>query len=258
MENNPGFLEREANKLFLQEKYSEAYSLFKKASHIYREKNNFKEAAFCSALAAGCWSIKSGEKKFHNAAVLYAHAAGDALRCGDFEHACLLYKQAAINYEKDREFIDLSDCLYKSREAYRKFLFYSLFKPSKVRPIKKTKEKKGLFSFPRKFLKWLLLFFSFLIWGHGERPSRTLATCLVIILLSAVLYGFGRIIIGGVVSRPGFMDALYFSVITFSTVGFGDVTAVGLSRIVVMVESLSGIFTIPIFIVGFSRKYLRS
>jgi tetratricopeptide (TPR) repeat protein len=257
MENDPRKLEEKANKLLAEEKYSQAYPLFKKASQLYREKNNLKEATLCATLAASCWSIISGEKRFHNAALLYEQAAKDALKCGDFEYASLLYKQAAINYERDRELISLSDCLYNSREAYRRFLSYRLFKPSKIHTINKTKNKKGLGSSIKMFFVWLMLSFSCLIWGHGERPSRTLLSCLVIIIGSAVLYSLGYTIKEGIISRPNLSDALYFSVITFSTVGFGDVTAAGLTKIVVMIESVCGIFIMPLFIVGFSRKYLR-
>jgi tetratricopeptide (TPR) repeat protein len=257
MENNPHLLEETANKLLSEEKYAEAYPLFKKASHLYREINNLKEATLCSTLAASCWSIKSGEKRFHNAAILYERAASDAINCGDYEYASLLYKQAAINYERDRELINLSDCLYKSREAYRRYLTYSLFKPKKIHTITKSKEKKGFLSSLKRLFIWLMLGFSYLIWGHGEKPSRTFLTCAFIILISAVFYSLGHTIKEGIISRPNLSDALYFSVITFSTVGFGDVTAVGLTKLVVMLESLCGIFIMPLFIVGFSRKYLR-
>jgi len=257
MKNDPRLLEEKANKLLSEEKYSDAYPLFKKASHLYRENNNLKEATLCCTLAASCWSIKSGEKRFHNAAILYERAATDALSCNDYEYASLLYKQAAINYERDRELISLSDCLYKSREAYRKYLTYRLFKPNRIKQITKSKDKKGLLSYLKRFFIWLMLGFSYLIWGHGEKPSRTFLTCAIIILLSALLYSLGHTIKEGIISRPNVSDAIYFSVITFSTVGFGDVTAVGLTKVVVMFESLSGIFIMPLFIVGFSRKYLR-
>ena len=45
--------------------------------------------------------------------------------------------------------------------------------------------------------------------------------------------------------------------LTFSTVGYGDITPVGLTRLVAMLEVLSAIFIVPLFIVGLSRKYLR-
>ncbi len=257
MKNNPRLLEEKANKLLSEEKYTEAYPLFKKAGHLYREKNNLKEATLCSTLAASCWSIKSGEKRFHNAAILYERAAADAINCGDFEYASLLYKQAAINYERDRELINLSDCLYRSKEAYRKYLTYRLFKPNKIHQITKSKGKKGFFSSLKRLFLWLMLGFSYLVWGHGEKPSRTFLACVIIIFISAVSYSLGHSINEGIISRPSFTDALYFSVITFSTVGFGDVTAVGVTKVVVMFESLCGIFITPLFIVGFSRKYLR-
>ena len=127
MQDNPQVIEEKANALLAEEKYHEAYRLFKKAAGLYRKNKNLRQSAFCSAMAASCWSIRSGEKRFNNAAILYENAARDAEACRDLEYASLLYKQAAINHERDRELINLSDCLYSSKECYRKFLVRRLF-----------------------------------------------------------------------------------------------------------------------------------
>ena len=63
--------------------------------------------------------------------------------------------------------------------------------------------------------------------------------------------------VNGVAIKPHFFQAIYFSVVTFTTVGYGDITPLGLSKIVVMVEAFSGLFIVPIFITGLFPKYLR-
>jgi len=57
--------------------------------------------------------------------------------------------------------------------------------------------------------------------------------------------------------KPDLFDSLYFSVVTFTTLGYGDITVSGLLRIVVICEAFCGIFIMPLFIVALSRKYLR-
>ena len=52
-----------------------------------------------------------------------------------------------------------------------------------------------------------------------------------------------------------FLDCLYFSVVTFTTLGYGDFQpAVGFSRIFVSLESIIGAFTIALFVYTFARR----
>jgi hypothetical protein len=46
--------------------------------------------------------------------------------------------------------------------------------------------------------------------------------------------------------------------VSFTTVGYGDITPVGLTKAVVILELFCGIFIVPLFIVALSRKYLRA
>jgi tetratricopeptide (TPR) repeat protein len=250
-------LEREASSFLSQGKHEEAFRLYRKAAEGYRAASKSELAALCFASAASCWNKKYGDKTFYNAAYCYERAAKEAERTGDYEYAALLYKHAAINHEMDTEFLNFSDCFYRSKESYRRFLAYSLVKPSKIKPINKTQEQMGMTKFARRLFFWFILTFSFLLWGHGERPSRTFFSALAIIVISAFIYTAGLLRIDEIIFRPNFLEALYFSMVTFTTLGYGDVIPHGAARAVAMIEAFSGLFIMPLFIVGLTRKYLR-
>ncbi|RLG31422.1 hypothetical protein DRN98_06575, partial [Methanosarcinales archaeon] len=114
----PLSLEKQAVLLLEEGKLEEAFEAFKLAAKVYRKEGNHKGASLCFASAASCWTKKIGEKSFYNAARMYELAAKEALISGDPEYASLLYKYAAINYERDGEYLNFSDCFYRSKEAH--------------------------------------------------------------------------------------------------------------------------------------------
>lgn len=257
MDRETKILEEEAYSFLYQEKFDEAFGLFRKAADIHKNKGSSKQAAICFAAAGSSWSVKCGEKTFFNAAVCYEEASQQAEMSGDYEYASLLYKYAAVNYERDMELFKFAECFYRSKECRRKFLTFLLLDPKKIHPIAKSEEEKGVMPFAKRVFSWFALSFSYVIWGHGERPLRTVLSGLVIVFLFSFLYTLGYLTIDGSILKPSFVEALYFSVITFSTVGYGDITPIGVNKLIVMIEALFGMFVMSIFVVGLSRKYLR-
>ncbi len=257
MDTNPRILERQAN-LFLSEKqYSQAFQSFDRTANLYSREGNHKQAALCFASAASCWGMQCGEKRFYKAAISYERAAGQAEASGDLEYAFLLYRYAAINYERDGEFHNLSKCTYRSKECYRKFLTYHFFNPGRIHPIIATKQKKGAMGAIKSFFQWFLLTFSFLIWGYGEMPFRAFCSGVIVVFLSSIFYSLAYLLKGDLIFRPNFFEALYFSVVTFTTVGYGDLAPIGFSRLIASFECFCGIFIMPIFVISLAKKYLR-
>jgi len=52
-------------------------------------------------------------------------------------------------------------------------------------------------------------------------------------------------------------NCLYFSAVTFATVGYGDLHPVHWARVAGAVEGLLGVFIMAVFTVAFARKIIR-
>ena len=193
MNREAALLEKAAHESLAKGNAGEAYELFKKAGDAYSQKGAHKEAALCLASAASGWAAKSGERMFHNSALAYEAAARETEVAGDLEYASVLYRQAAINFERDQEFFSFSDCFYKSRECLRKFLTRSLITPRKIDSIDAAGMKRGeSYGLIKRFLLCISLTFSALIWGHGERPYRAFYSGITLVFLSAFFYTQGH------------------------------------------------------------------
>ena len=107
-----------------------------------------------------------------------------------------------------------------------------------------------------------------LLCGYGEDTFRVIAFSLAIILGAAVLYFLlgvrgpdGPIAFdpnaGTLSSLLQFLVCVYYSVITFTTTGYGDIFPVGVTRVVAALEAFTGAFSISLFVVVFVRKMTR-
>ena len=121
--------------------------------------------------------------------------------------------------------------------------------------------------------------------GYGEKPFNVIWASIFLIIVSAFLYLFSGIeFVGSSFLKipPNLIDynlslnsfnfqwvrnidsiyedflvCLYTSVITFTTLGYGDVHPIGFSRAIASVEAGFGIIMTALFIFVFTRKMLR-
>jgi len=104
--------------------------------------------------------------------------------------------------------------------------------------------------------------------GYGERPLRVILFSLCFILMCGITYFLlgindsGQLLRldleqSGLVNIQTFFKTLYFSVVTFTTLGYGDLVPIGPSRVVAAIEAFAGSFTLALFVVVFVKKMTR-
>ncbi len=104
--------------------------------------------------------------------------------------------------------------------------------------------------------------------GYGEKPIRVILFSGLLVFFCSLVYYFAGIQDGGVVIQYqpesglasnviGWLDSLYFSVVTFTTLGYGDLIPLGFSRIIAAFEAFIGSFSLALFVVVFVKKMTR-
>lgn len=107
-----------------------------------------------------------------------------------------------------------------------------------------------------------------LLCGYGEKPVRLIGVSVFVILSLAVLYAIVGIQHGDSInsfayattfteSIQVFFNSLYFSIVTFTTLGYGDFSPVGISRVIASIQAITGSFFIALFVVVFVRRMTR-
>lgn len=152
------------------------------------------------------------------------------------------------------------------------------------RNLRKTSEHQGLFILSGPYLRKELTMRRFqetpysmnrfsskvvdLFCGYGEDPLRVVIFSWALILFSSFFYYIFGLRFAGefqVFSMNQtleqnvifFFECLYYSVVTFTTLGYGDFIPVGFSRVIAALEAFTGSFTIALFVVVFVKKMTR-
>lgn len=121
-----------------------------------------------------------------------------------------------------------------------------------------TMERKHLFK--AKNLNYISSLLMDLLSGYTEKPDRVVLSALGMIIFFGVVYFFMdavRPTADLALGRTGFWDCIYFSFMTFTTVGFGDfIPRAGFwIKALVGVEAFSGPFMAGLFIFTLTRRY---
>lgn len=95
-----------------------------------------------------------------------------------------------------------------------------------------------------------------LLWGYGEKPGRILLAAAALITAYAGVYDtVAWVDEKGVPYNPRLGDCLYFSVVTFTTLGYGDITPkTDLLKALAASQAALGAFTMGLIVAGFSNR----
>ena len=111
--------------------------------------------------------------------------------------------------------------------------------------------------------------FAHLAFGYGEKIGNILYSIITVIIISAIIYGIEGVSygdytlgfwgdveqFGGILHVVG--NLLYFSVVVFSTVGFGEIVPIGpLGKSMMMFEGIAGGLILSIFMIAVYRQLM--
>lgn len=182
----------------------------------------------------------------------------------------LAQEKQAIQYRRQGNHKQAIDHFEQAEEIYRN--------------LKKAAEDQGLFRLagqysykelwvrrhllPRFSLRWWFSHLVDTLCGYGEKPENTVLFSILLIMFCAVGYFLFGVNYSGemVIYRPdasvsdnlnSFLLSCYYSVVTFTTLGYGDITPVGITRFFAVIEAFLGSFTIALFVVVFVKRMSR-
>jgi len=206
--------------------------------------------------------LQEEKKEFSEAQEIYLLLKNNFHGIGQYED-----ESWAFTKERDMERLSQSFPYYKVDLKYKS-------KKENFLPILKWIRKGN-------FKKWIISTFSNMIYGYGEKPWNVIFSAGILIFIFALLFsliGIGNPEIielkgtgiyqnsGNIVdlASKGFLknnvirnfpDCLYFSLITFTTLGYGDFRPLeGWGRILAGSEAFIGAFMMALFVYTFARR----
>jgi len=193
----------------------------------------------------------------HKSVPIYNHITFTRNRFGDDVSFWRFVKQVC---QEAGHYQQAGECFYAERCAY----FWQRFRGCGYEKLSAAKKTVRWFLGVRLLPEFVL---GRLLFGYGERPIRVLGAGAVIIFLCALFYcsdaasfafqyGLERIQQSDHLTFP---EGLYYSTVTFTTLGFGDIYPAAdiLTRAVTMLESLAGACLMALFVVTLSKRFSR-
>ena len=104
--------------------------------------------------------------------------------------------------------------------------------------------------------------------GYGEKPGRIIFSSLAWIFFNSIMYfilGIEKGVVDvGLSLQAGysqnvitFLNCAYFSFVTFTTLGYGDLHPVGITKAFATIEAFTGAFMLALFVLTMGRRMMR-
>ncbi len=197
---------------------------------------DLREADFLKAVFSGVklWHVKLKDAKF---ITRHSFIGNKPIDEKGFLAAGEAYRNLKQYFIYNGRYDDSSWACFKEKQLERKYLFKSnklLYIPSLIMAV---------------------------LCGYGEKPYRVIVSSAVLVFVYSVIYALLDILkFSAEYASPrvlNFWDYVYFSIVTFTTVGFGDLTTklVPLYEMLVGSEAFIGAFMTGLFIFTLARKY---
>ena len=90
-----------------------------------------------------------------------------------------------------------------------------------------------------------------------KKPERVIYFSIMLIILCSIIYLISPYnMITPVDKEKSFLDCFYFSTVTYTTLGYGDMSPIGWLRIISSIEAFFGALSLGFIVAGFSNtKY---
>ncbi|BCE00828.1 pentapeptide repeat-containing protein [Marinicellulosiphila megalodicopiae] len=239
--------------------YSDCYHANFKSAHLF--KVNFKHA---SLMKADLRHANLHEVNLDQCNLLGANFEGAKIENVNWGDELLQEKQARENPDRALDYFQqvVEICRGIRKEAENQGLFetagYFFHKEMVYRRYQIPK-----YTFSRLVSKTVDVFC-----GYGEKPMRVVLFSVFFILLCAIGFSFVGVSYNGENFQISmdqsikenikvFFGGIYFSVVTFTTLGYGDITPIGMVRSLAAFEAFIGSFTSALFVVVFVKKMTR-
>jgi tetratricopeptide (TPR) repeat protein len=237
------------------EKWLGAGLNYSQSGYAYEQNSEFGKAGESYRRAGEAYK-ETG--KWREVALSYQHS-GEACRTArTWRAAGLSYAQSGNAYKNASMWPGAEESYCNAKMAYAEAGAYedsgNMYYQEMV--MKRMRMKKPS-------LKRFIHYLYDLLCGYGEKPKNVVISWIFIIVFFALVYLFpsGLNYSGTSQVSDSFLAnafySLYFSVITFATLGYSDFEPKGYMRPFVMVEALLGIFMIVLFVLVFGRKMMR-
>jgi hypothetical protein len=185
-----------------------------------------------------------------------------------------LYRRLKNYFHQQGHYQDESKAYYHEKLMAKHDAFWRCFHLRKLDYLAEEQETgwfSGLLNRTRAFFRWFGLWFLHVFAGFGERWWRTALWGIGFVFLCAFLYwwgsnaGWAPLIydVGAIETRialvTSFWDCLYFSVVTFATLGFGDISPLfgTWTKVIAVAEVVMGYVFLGTLVTLIARKMMR-